>query len=106
MVGRWGAYGDFGSSVLIDAGLGIWPQDWLRAQATFSYRADLGFDGAANFPKLPGDDEPVSLDVESLSVMATGYLYPAPVATGPRAGGPVRQRRSGCGLQPFQRHEP
>ena len=74
-----GAYGDFGSAVLIDAGLGVWLQDWLRAEATVSYRPDLGFDGQANFRNVPGDDEPVSSDVESLSVMATGYLYPAPL---------------------------
>ncbi len=75
----FGAYGDFGSSVLIDAGVGIWLQDWLRAEATFSYRPDLGFEGQTNFVNVPGNIEPMSSDVESLSVMATGYLYPAPL---------------------------
>ena len=74
-----GAYGDFGSSALIDAGIGIWLRDWLRAEATFSYRPDLGFDGRANFPFVPGDEEPVSSDVESFSILATGYLYPTPL---------------------------
>ena len=75
----FGAYGDFGSSVLIDAGLGVWLQDWLRAEATVSYRPDLGFDGVANFSNVPNNTEPVRSDMESLSVMATGYVYPAPL---------------------------
>ncbi|MEM7445361.1 MAG: outer membrane beta-barrel protein [Pseudomonadota bacterium] len=74
-----GAYGDFSSSFLIDAGIGLWLQNWLRTEATFSYRPDLGFDGQANFPFVPGDEEPISSDVESFSVLATGYVYPAPL---------------------------
>lgn len=82
-----GAYGDFGTSVLIDGGIGLWLQDWLRAEATVSYRPDFDFNGAANFTQTNAD-QPVASDVDSFSVMATGHFYPAPLLdldTGPVA---------------------
>lgn len=83
---RIGAYGDFGTSVLFDAGLGHSFNEWLRAEATLSYRPGLEFSGHANFLQIPKKKQPVHAGVESLSVMATGYLYPGPlfgVETGP-----------------------
>ncbi|MCP4381172.1 MAG: outer membrane beta-barrel protein [Hyphomicrobiales bacterium] len=74
-----GAYGDFGTSELIDFGFGAWFSDWLRAEATLSYRPGLAFTGHANFLTIPAKSQPVGADVESLSMMASGYLYPGPL---------------------------
>lgn len=70
-----GAYGDFGSSALFEAGLGVEVTDYLRLEAVLDYRPGFAFDGNANFRRA-GPVQPVSGDVTQMGAMAFAYVEP------------------------------
>jgi opacity protein-like surface antigen len=70
-----GAYGDFGRTALLEAGLGIEVTDYLRVEAVLDYRPGFAFDGNANFLRA-GADQPVSGEVTQMGVMAFAYFEP------------------------------
>ena len=70
-----GAYGDFGQTALLEAGLGMEVTDYLRVEAVLNYRPGFAFDGNANFLRA-GADQPVSGEVTQMGMMAFGYLEP------------------------------
>lgn len=74
-----GARGDFGSSMLIDAGLG-YDLGLLRLEATLGWRPGFAFSGQANFLNVPLDSQPVSGDVDSKTAMVGAYLDLASLA--------------------------
>lgn len=74
-----GARGDFGSSMLIEAGVG-YDLDPLRLEATVGWRPRFAFSGQANFLNVPLDSQPVSGDVDSKTVMVGAYLDLASLA--------------------------
>lgn len=72
-----GAYGDFGNSVALDAGIGYLWNNWLRTEISFSYRPDFQFDGSSNFSQIETTfHQAVEADAESLSVMVVGVVRP------------------------------
>jgi len=70
-----GAYGDFGSSIMLEAAAGLELTHFLRVEAAFSYRPGFAFDGNANFLSS-GREQPVSGEVNQMGVMGFAYLAP------------------------------
>ena len=71
----YGAYGDFGTSALFEAAVGLALTDYLRIEAAVDYRPGLAFKGNANFAKS-GFDQPVSGEVTQAGAMAFAFLEP------------------------------
>ena len=67
------AVGAFGSGAVIDAALGYRLNDWLRAEALFSYRPSYDYSGEANFLNA-GSLQPVSANLSSIAGFAVGYV--------------------------------
>jgi len=72
---RYGSYGDFGSSAVLEAATGVELTPYLRVEAAFSYRPGFAFDGNVNYPNV-GQKQPVSGDVDQMAVMGMAYLEP------------------------------
>lgn len=70
-----GAYGDFGSSALLEVGLGVEVTDYLRLEAVLDYRPGFDFVGNANFLRA-GANQPVSGEVTQMGAMAFAYVEP------------------------------
>ncbi|MEP1207513.1 MAG: outer membrane beta-barrel protein [Rhizobiaceae bacterium] len=69
-----GAYGDFDSSLLIEAAAGRQVHDWLRAEISLSYRPDWEFLGQSNFDRIPLGTAPVDATGWNASLMANAHL--------------------------------
>jgi opacity protein-like surface antigen len=67
------AQGHFGSSALVEAGLGYRLTDAIRAELLFDYQPHFQYSGNANFVRS-GDSQPVSADVNSNSLFAAGFI--------------------------------
>ncbi len=72
-----GAYGDFGSSFLVDLGMGYVWNKWLSTEISLSYRPGLEFTGESNFNQISSNfEQKVEADVESYSGMLVSVLRP------------------------------
>jgi len=71
----YGSYGDFGSSMVFEAALGIELTPYLRLEGELSYRPGFAFEGQVNYPSS-GTDQPVTGDVNQMGAMAFTYLAP------------------------------
>ena len=70
---RLGAYGDFEETPVLDAALGYRVNDWLRAEALLSWRADMDFRGQSNFIGA-GANQTVSGSVSSVAGFGVAYV--------------------------------
>jgi opacity protein-like surface antigen len=70
---RLGAYGDFDETAVLDAALGYRLNDWLRAEALFSWRPAMDFNGQSNFIGA-GANQPVSGSVSSVAGFGVAYV--------------------------------
>jgi opacity protein-like surface antigen len=68
-----GAYGDFGSFLVMEAAAGVYVQPWLRTDLSIAYRPNMSYKGQANFRNVPGE-QPVSSKAESLSAMINCFI--------------------------------
>ncbi len=68
-----GAYGDFGSTALIEVAGGYQFNEYFRAEILANYRPSLAFNGEANFQGVSGK-QPVDADVKSYNLMLATYL--------------------------------
>ncbi|HEX2257083.1 MAG TPA: outer membrane beta-barrel protein [Afifellaceae bacterium] len=68
-----GAYGDFGVSPSLEAGIGYRLLPALRGEAQLIYHPDFDYSGTANFLGVTGP-QPVTAELETLSALLAGYL--------------------------------
>jgi opacity protein-like surface antigen len=68
-----GAYGDFGTFLLMEAAVGRRVLPWLRAELAVTYRPHMKYEGDANFAGVPGP-QPVSSSADSMSALGLVYL--------------------------------
>jgi opacity protein-like surface antigen len=68
-----GAAGAFGSGVVLDAGLGVRLNRWLRAEGLFSYRPAYEYNGQANFLQS-APPQPVYANLSSIAAFGVAYL--------------------------------
>jgi opacity protein-like surface antigen len=69
-----GAYGDFGTSVLVQAAWGYYLADWFRGELAFDYRPGVDFAGQSNFTGVTLGTEPVAAKGRNIAIMANGYV--------------------------------
>ncbi|MFN3230920.1 MAG: outer membrane protein [Alphaproteobacteria bacterium] len=74
-----GAYGGYGSSVIIEGAWGHYLSDWLRGELAFGYRPDLDFTGQSNFAGVTLGTEPVEARGRNVTMMANAYLMLTPL---------------------------
>jgi opacity protein-like surface antigen len=68
-----GASGAFGSGVVLDAGLGVRLNRWLRAEGLFTYRPAYEYNGEANFLQT-APPQPVYANLSSIAAFGVGYV--------------------------------
>lgn len=68
-----GAPGEFDATPVLDAALGYRANDWLRAEALLSWRANMDFSGQSNFLGA-GANQPVNGSVSSLAGFGVAYV--------------------------------
>lgn len=67
-----GAYGDFGSSIFLELGVGIEPSPGVRVESTIGYRPGFAFTGNANFINS-GLIQPTTATVDQFNI--TNFVY-------------------------------
>lgn len=77
---KLGAYGDYGSSALVNLAVGYEWNSWLRTEASFSYRPDLQFNGDGNFRGISTDfKQTATADIQNYSGMIVGVVKPVAI---------------------------
>ncbi len=72
-----GAYGDYGSSALVNLAVGYEWSNWFRTEASFSYRPELQFNGEGNFRGISTEfKQAASADIHNYSGMIVGIAKP------------------------------
>lgn len=67
------AYGNFGSPLGLEVGMGFNSRENLRYEFTIQHRPDVAFSGNANFTQT-NSPQPVSAELSTWSLMFSGYV--------------------------------
>ncbi len=77
-----GTYGDYGTSAIINLGVGYEWNSWLRTEASFSYRPSFEFSGESNFRGISTDfSQSAEAEIDNYSAMLVGVINPVAIFT-------------------------